>query len=376
MASLNFPTGASDGATYDFTDDQGNTISYVYVGDKGAWYVKAPAGSGDNAVGEAPKDGQDYVRNDGDWVVANYSDGASVVIDNTPPDLADSTEGDLYWDTDDGRLYIAYSDDDTDQWVPATPSIKGDKGDAGGVVAQVNADWDATSGVAQILNKPTIEAGGWVVPAGTRMIFDQATVPAGWTVATDRDDHALRVVNSGSGTTGGSVGFTTAFQNQTISIGFSGSASVNMPDINNNKTNNSVTQTNPADLNGSNSAVGLSINQVQSHNHVSYLGWGGDRMLAGASASGVSSSANNCSFSQSNRCTSAGSSGTHGHTWSAPGAQGQDGVDGHTHGFEVAGEVHKHSFSSSTASGSSSGSGSTSLDLRVKYTNVCIGIKS
>ena len=65
MASLNFPTGASDGATYAFTDDRGNTINYVYVGDKGAWYAKSPVGQGDNAVEEAPKDSKDYVRNDG-----------------------------------------------------------------------------------------------------------------------------------------------------------------------------------------------------------------------------------------------------------------------------------------------------------------------
>ena len=45
--------------------------------------------------------------------------GASVTISETPP--AAPTEGDLWWNEDDGRLYVFYTDDDTSQWVDASP---------------------------------------------------------------------------------------------------------------------------------------------------------------------------------------------------------------------------------------------------------------
>lgn len=45
--------------------------------------------------------------------------------------------------------------------------------EAGGGLKQVNADWDATSGVAAILNKPTIPSGAQLVPAATSADADK-----------------------------------------------------------------------------------------------------------------------------------------------------------------------------------------------------------
>jgi len=58
-------------------------------------------------------------------------------------------------------------------------------------------------------------AGGTVIPAGTVMLFAQTNAPTGFTKnTTTGDNSALRVV-TGNASTGGSVGFTTAFASQT-----------------------------------------------------------------------------------------------------------------------------------------------------------------
>ncbi len=55
-------------------------------------------------------------------------------------------------------------------------------------------------------------------PSGTKMIFNQASAPTGWTKVTSNvDNRALRVVSGTGGGTGGSVGFTTAFGDKSIS---------------------------------------------------------------------------------------------------------------------------------------------------------------
>lgn len=59
-------------------------------------------------------------------------------------------------------------------------------------------------------------------PAGTVMLFVQTAAPTGWTKSTTHDNKALRVV-SGTVTTGGSAGFTTAFGTPSVSGSLSGS---------------------------------------------------------------------------------------------------------------------------------------------------------
>ena len=53
-------------------------------------------------------------------------------------------------------------------------------------------------------------------PSGTRMLFQQTAAPTGWTKDTTQNDKALRVV-SGAVSSGGSVAFSTAFANRTVS---------------------------------------------------------------------------------------------------------------------------------------------------------------
>ncbi|MFZ9261323.1 MAG: hypothetical protein ACO23G_12935, partial [Limnohabitans sp.] len=53
----------------------------------------------------------------GAWVEAGG--GASVAISATAP--ATPKAGDMWWNSDDGRLYIYYTDADSSQWVDASP---------------------------------------------------------------------------------------------------------------------------------------------------------------------------------------------------------------------------------------------------------------
>jgi hypothetical protein len=53
------------------------------------------------------------------------------------------------------------------------------------------------------------------IPAGTAMVFKQTAAPTGWTKLLTNDDSALRVV-TGAASTGGSVGFTTAFASKAV----------------------------------------------------------------------------------------------------------------------------------------------------------------
>lgn len=54
-------------------------------------------------------------------------------------------------------------------------------------------------------------------PAGTVMLFVQTAAPVGWTKSTAHNNKALRIVNGAVGS-GGTVAFSSAFTNQTISI--------------------------------------------------------------------------------------------------------------------------------------------------------------
>ena len=62
---------------------------------------------------------------------------------------------------------------------------------------------------------PTWQTQSPSFPSGTKLLFQQTAAPTGWTKITTYDNFGLRVVN-GTATTGGTVGFTTAFAPKTI----------------------------------------------------------------------------------------------------------------------------------------------------------------
>jgi hypothetical protein len=92
-------------------------------------------------------------------------------------------------------------------------------------------DWIDTSGADAVWKKRNAANNAWLTVAtflgsglslggfdsGTVMLFVQTAAPTGWTKSTTHDNKALRIV-SGSAASGGSSGFTTAF-NSSGSVG-------------------------------------------------------------------------------------------------------------------------------------------------------------
>ena len=75
-----------------------------------------PYGVGWNGSTDVPTKNAIY-----DKIETLGSGGASVTVATTPP--GSPTEGDLYWDEDNGRLYVYYTDVDSSQWVDASPAL-------------------------------------------------------------------------------------------------------------------------------------------------------------------------------------------------------------------------------------------------------------
>ena len=86
-------------------------------------------------------------------------------------------------------------------------------GDAAKVIKGSEVDAELLAIKNAIATK--VEEGSF--PSGTIMLFYQAAAPTDWTKSTGADNYGIRVVNSTGGGTGGSVDFTTAFSNQTVS---------------------------------------------------------------------------------------------------------------------------------------------------------------
>jgi hypothetical protein len=84
-----------------------------------------------------------------------------------------------------------------------------------------------------------VVSSGTVIPAGTVMLFAQTAAPTGFTKNTTTGDNSALRVTTGAASTGGSVGFTTAFASQTptgsVSItavaGSAGNTTLSTPQI-------------------------------------------------------------------------------------------------------------------------------------------------
>src|SRR4029077_8442483 len=96
----------------DWSSDVRSSDLVTYGRRNGAWSPAVP---------EAPVDGQPYSRQDKTWVLAGTgsggSGGAKVWIDPLPPPTP--VHGDLWWDSDQGGLFIYFNDGSSSQWVQA-----------------------------------------------------------------------------------------------------------------------------------------------------------------------------------------------------------------------------------------------------------------
>jgi len=138
-------------------------------------------------------------------------------------------------------------------------------------------------------------------PSGTKMIFNQASAPTGWTKSTTHNDRVLRVVSGAGGGTGGSGGFASARSTQS---GGSHNHGHNL------------------------SAAGhtLSTSQMPSHSHTTLYNFG-DNGGSGAFVGPRSAQSN--SFTKSSNNT--GGSGSHSHSVGG----GVSAVGGHSHTIDA-----------------------------------------
>ena len=230
-----------------------------------------------------------------------------------------------------------------------------------------NISWTNVSGrptnVSQFNNDAgyitAAQVGGFA--PGTRMIFAQSTAPTGWTKDTTAalNDSALRIV-TGSAGTGGSVNFSTAFTNKTVSGtidtttagGTVGSTQV-AGQVGDTTTSGTVGSTATSGTVGDTT---LTINQIPPHDH-SVAQWYVDAVDDGGSAPYAirTAFANTVTGSagggQPHTHSFTGS--THTHSFTSP---------SHSHAF--AGQAHSHGFTGS------------SIDLAVKYVDVIIATKN
>jgi hypothetical protein len=149
-----------------------------------------------------------------------------------------------------------------------------------------------SNGAGALPTFQTPAAGGTGIPSGTVMLFAQTAAPTGFTKnTTTGDNSALRVV-TGTASTGGSVGFTTAFASQTPT----GSVSIST-------------------VSGSAGATTLTTPQIPSHLHEmsGTPGGTGAVVCPGPLPSANFSSPGNTVFGRS---TSTGGGGSHTHPFS------------------------------------------------------------
>lgn len=121
MAVLNFPTSPTDGQKYNgyiwdaaitaWTRESQDALQPVETSDT------APVSAVDGQMWWNTTDGQLYVYYDDgsseQWVAAS---GGAVVVSNTAPS---GHNGQLWWNTDNGEMFIYYDDGDSQAWVSA-----------------------------------------------------------------------------------------------------------------------------------------------------------------------------------------------------------------------------------------------------------------
>src|SRR5215470_9271798 len=117
------------------------------------------------------------------WINQTGGGGTSVTVGPTPPPAP--AVGALWWRNDpDGRLFVFYDDGNSTQFVPATPTLKGDQGPAGQSSSFIEYRFSTgtvappASGNVQ-LNNLTASAATLVWASNTTSLNNDATVALG-----------------------------------------------------------------------------------------------------------------------------------------------------------------------------------------------------
>ena len=89
----------------------------ITVSNSGAtWNIDASTIGTTELSATGTKDATTYLRGDNTW--QTISSGASVTTSDTPP--SSPSDGDLWWDSQNGRLLVYYDDANSSQWVDAS----------------------------------------------------------------------------------------------------------------------------------------------------------------------------------------------------------------------------------------------------------------
>jgi hypothetical protein len=190
-----------------------------------------------------------------------------------------------------------------------------------------------SSGVLSVAGGGTGSSTGYF-PAGTALVFKQTAAPTGWTKVTTDNDAALRVV-SGAASTGGTVGFTTAFASQAVSgtVGTSGSTTAT----------------------GTVNGTTLSTAQIPSHSHIV-------RGVSTSDSIGISFASN--TGGNVNLLPAAATINTNSYT-------------GALYGWDTGGSgSHDHSFSGTAHNHTGGTFTGTAINLAVKYVDVIVATKN
>ena len=138
--ALNFPLNPGDQTIY---TDPTSGLKYIYNTSIGGWETAIQPPVIITTDGNAPDISIDgflwwdaqtrvlYVLRGGTWAPVSSDGGsgggggggASVTVSDTPPQNA--IQGDLWWDSVAGNLFIYYVDPDSNQWVIASPNVGG-----------------------------------------------------------------------------------------------------------------------------------------------------------------------------------------------------------------------------------------------------------
>ena len=137
--ALNFPLNPSDQAIY---IDPTSGLKYIYNTSIGGWETAIQPPVIITTDGNAPDitingflwwDATTrilYILRGGTWTPVSSDGGggggggASVTVSESPPNSP--VQGDLWWDTVGGNLYVYYIDGNSNQWVIASPNVGGD----------------------------------------------------------------------------------------------------------------------------------------------------------------------------------------------------------------------------------------------------------
>jgi hypothetical protein len=143
--------------------EQGDTGPQGPQGIQGIQGSPGPPGP----VPEAPFDGQSYVRkgSTAEWLPAAVG-GASVKVQDTPPTAPAPGQGDLWWESDSGVLFVRYNDGTSSQWVAA--------------LAPATVDATRVAKAGDTMTGPLILNGDPGAPLGaaTKQYVDQAAAPS------------------------------------------------------------------------------------------------------------------------------------------------------------------------------------------------------